>query len=116
MPILGAYGPDALVLSAGFDAHAADSLGGMQLSTDGYAVLTRRLWAFAADRCAGRLAVTTEGGYDLQALEECLDSTLEVCAADPPSSIPPVRGSTAIAAAALDSVLRAQSPYWPGIG
>ena len=116
MPILSAYAPDALVLSAGFDAHAADPLGGMQLSTDGYATLTRRLWAFAADRCAGRLAVTTEGGYDLQALEECLDSTLEVCAADPPASIPPVRGSTAIAAAALQSVMRAQSPYWPGIG
>ena len=116
MPILGAYAPEALLLSAGFDAHADDPLGGMQLSTGGYAVLTRRLWAFAAERCAGRLAVTTEGGYDLQALEECLDSTLEVCAADPPASIPPVRGSTAIAAAALESVQRAQSPYWPGIG
>ena len=116
MPILSAYEPDAVVLSAGFDAHAADPLGGMQLSTGGYATLTRRLWAFAADRCAGRLAVTTEGGYDLQALEECLDSTLEVCAAEPPASVAPVAGSTAIAAAALESVLRAQSPYWPGVG
>ena len=116
MPILGAYAPEAVLLSAGFDAHADDPLGGMQLSTGGYAVLTRRLWAFAAERCAGRLAVTTEGGYDLQALEECLDSTLEVCAADPPASIPPVRGSTAIAAAALESVTRAQSPYWPVVG
>lgn len=116
MPILSAYEPDAVVLSAGFDAHAADPLGGMQLSTGGYATLTRRLWAFAADRCAGRLAVTTEGGYDLQALEECLDSTLEVCAAEPPASVAPVAGSTAVAAAALESVLRAQSPYWPGVG
>ena len=116
MPILAGYAPDAVLLSAGFDAHADDPLGGMQLSTDGYAILTRRLWAFAAERCAGRLAVVTEGGYDLQALEECLDGTLEVCAADPPASIPPVRGSTSIAAAALQSVTRAQSPYWPGVG
>ena len=116
MPILAAYGPDAVVLSAGFDAHVDDPLGGMQLSTGGYGTLTRRLWAFAADRCAGRLAVTTEGGYDLQALEECLDGTLQVCAADPSAAIPPVDGSTAIAAAALQSVTRAQSPYWPDIG
>ena len=116
LPILAGYAPDAVILSAGFDAHADDPLGGMQLSTGGYAVLTRRLWAFAADRCAGRLAVTTEGGYDLQALEDCLDSTLAVCAADPPASIPSVRGSTAIAAAALQSVTRAQSPYWPSVG
>lgn len=113
MPILGAYAPDAVVLSAGFDAHAADPLGGMRLTAEGYATLTRRLWAFAAGRCAGRLAVVTEGGYDLQALEDCLDGTLEVCAADPPASIPPLRGSTAAADAALPSIARAQSPYWP---
>ncbi len=113
MPILGAYAPDAVVLSAGFDAHAADPLGGMRLTAEGYATLTRRLWAFAAGRCAGRLAVVTEGGYDLRALEDCLDGTLEVCAADPPASIPPLRGSTAAADAALPSILRAQSPYWP---
>ena len=116
MPILGGYAPDAVVLSAGFDAHADDPLGGMLLSTEGYATLTRRLRAFAADRCAGRLAVVTEGGYDLQALEACLDSTLEVCASVPPPSIPALAGSTAIAAAALESVTRAQAPYWPGIG
>lgn len=116
MPVLGAYAPDAVVLSAGFDAHAADPLGGMRLTAEGYATLTRRLWAFAAGRCAGRLAVVTEGGYDLQALEDCLNGTLEVCAADPPASIPPLRGSTAAAAAALPSIVRAQSPYWPDVG
>ena len=116
MPILGAYAPDAVVLSAGFDAHAADPLGGMRLTAEGYATLTRRLWAFAAGRCAGRLAVVTEGGYDLRALEDCLDGTLEVCAADPPASIPPLRGSTAAADAALPSIVRAQSPYWPDVG
>ena len=116
MPILGSYAPDVVVLSAGFDAHAADPLGGMRLSTEGYATLTRRLRAFTAERCAGRLAVVTEGGYDLQALEECLDGTLEVCGAEPSASIEPVAGSTAIAAAGLQSVMRAQSPYWPGIG
>ncbi len=116
MPILGSYAPDVVVLSAGFDAHAADPLGGMRLSTEGYATLTRRLRAFTAERCAGRLAVVTEGGYDLQALEECLDGTLEVCGAEPSASIELVAGSTAIAAAGLQSVMRAQSPYWPGIG
>ena len=116
MPILGSYAPDAVVLSAGFDAHAADPLGGMRLSTEGYSTLTRRLRAFTAERCVGRLAVVTEGGYDLQALDECLDGTLEVCGAEPLAPIQPVAGSTAIAATGLQSVMRAQSPYWPGIG
>ena len=116
LPVLGAYAPDAVVLSAGFDAHAADPLGGMRLTAEGYATLTRRLWAFAAGRCAGRLAVVTEGGYDLRALEDCLNGTLEVCAADPPASVPPLRGSTAAADAALPSIVRAQSPYWPDVG
>lgn len=112
LPILGEFGPDLVVLSAGFDAHADDPLGGMRLSTDGYRRLTRRLRALACDRCAGRLAVVTEGGYDLAALEACLDATLGVCAEPPASSIPAASGSTAIAAAALRPVRRAQEPFW----
>ena len=112
IPIVEAYGPDVIVLSAGFDAHAEDPLGGMRLSTDGYRTLTRRLRALACDRCGGRLAVVTEGGYHLPALDACLGAALDVCAEDPPASIPPVAGPTAIAAAALEPVKRAQDPFW----
>lgn len=112
LPILGEFAPDLVVLSAGFDAHADDPLGGMRLSTAGYRRLTRRIRALACDRCGGRLAVVTEGGYDLAALEACLDATLDVCAEPPASSIPAAAGSTAIAAAALGPVRRAQEPFW----
>ncbi|MGD8441394.1 MAG: histone deacetylase [Holophagae bacterium] len=63
--------PAALVVSAGFSAHADDPIGGMKLSDDGF----RRLSAFlaaAADRWSdGRILSFLEGGFDLQALANC---------------------------------------------
>ena len=116
LPVLGAFGPDLLILSAGFDAHAADPLGGMLLTVDGFRTLNRRLRGVAAAHGSGRLAVVTEGGYDLDALEACLDMTLETCAEETPAAIPPVAGPTQAAGAVLASVKQAQAAYWPSLG
>ncbi len=114
VPIALAFEPQLVVLSAGFDAHADDPLGGMRLSVDGYRTLTRRIRRLAIDQCDGRLVVVTEGGYHLSALEACLDATLKVAAEDDEAlgDVPPVNGSTDVAEAALGSVKRAQAPYW----
>ena len=116
LPVLGAFGPDLLILSAGFDAHADDPLGGMRLTVEGFRTLNRRLRLFAVERCRGRLAVVTEGGYSLEALEACLDMTLATCAEDPPAVIPDVAGPTDIARMALPSVRQAQAAYWSALG
>lgn len=116
LPVLGAFGPDLLVLSAGFDAHADDPLGGMHMTVAGFRTLNRRLRAFAAEQCRGRLAVVTEGGYDLDALEACLDMTLATCAEDPRAAIPDAPGSTDAARAVFPSVRQAQAEYWPALG
>ena len=116
LPVLGAFGPDLLILSAGFDAHADDPLGGMLLTVEGFRTLNRRLRGFAAAHCGGRLAVVTEGGYNLDALEACLDMTLMTCAEEPPASIPAAAGPTAIAGAVLPSVRQAHAAYWPSLG
>ena len=116
LPVLGAFGPDLLILSAGFDAHADDPLGGMRLTVAGFRTLNRRLLGFAAAHLRGRLAVVTEGGYDLDALDACLDMTLETCAEETPTSVPDVGGGTGIAGAVLTSVKQAQAPYWPALG
>jgi acetoin utilization deacetylase AcuC-like enzyme len=57
-----------VLISAGFDAHADDPLGGMEVSTDGYAQLTRRVRRIAEECCGGKLVSVLEGGYDLDAL------------------------------------------------
>jgi acetoin utilization deacetylase AcuC-like enzyme len=79
IPRLDAFLPGLLMVSAGFDAHERDPLGGCRMSTDGFRKLSAML-AAAADRlCHGRMVLVTEGGYDLQALQECLDAVIDVC-------------------------------------
>ncbi len=63
-PALAAWGPELLLISAGFDAHANDPLAGLEWQAEDYAWLTRRLCDFAG----GRVVSTLEGGYDLDAL------------------------------------------------
>jgi len=77
LPAIEAFRPDVLLVSAGYDAHERDPLAGMRMSTAGFARLVRRLKEVAAAVCGGRIAFVTEGGYDLAALRECLEATIE---------------------------------------
>jgi len=78
VPALEAFKPDVILVSAGFDAHERDPLGGLRVTTEGYRRVVARLGAAAARLCGGRIAFVTEGGYDLGALQECLEKTTEV--------------------------------------
>ncbi len=68
LPAISKFRPDLLMISAGFDAHAADPLAQLALTTDDFAWATRELCALAGEICGGRLVSTLEGGYDLAAL------------------------------------------------
>ncbi len=68
LPILDAFTPQLLILSAGFDAHAADPLAQLDWQTEDFALLTRDLCALARRHCGGRVVSVLEGGYDLAAL------------------------------------------------
>jgi acetoin utilization deacetylase AcuC-like enzyme len=57
-----------LIVSAGFDAHAADPLAQIRLETADYAWITDQLVAIAEKHCSRRLVSVLEGGYDLNAL------------------------------------------------
>jgi acetoin utilization deacetylase AcuC-like enzyme len=78
IPALDRFRPDALLVSAGFDAHALDPLGGMRMTTEGYRKLVLLLDAAARRLCGRRIALVTEGGYHLEALRECLEATIDV--------------------------------------
>lgn len=69
-PMLDAFAPELLILSAGFDAHAADPLAQLEWEAEDYAGLTRELCALAARHCGGRVVSVLEGGYELTALGE----------------------------------------------
>ena len=80
LPVLEQFAPQLTLVSAGYDAHEADPLASMRMSAAGYARLLASVRASAAK--TGALALTTEGGYELQALRECLQSSLAVLDAD----------------------------------
>ena len=68
LPALDAFAPELLLISAGFDAHRADPLGGLALGEADFAWATERLCDVADDHAGGRVVSTLEGGYDLDAL------------------------------------------------
>ncbi len=74
---LEAFAPDALLISAGFDAWREDPLGSMGVSEEGYRDWGRRLGHAAARICQGRVLSLLEGGYDLEALPRLVEVYLE---------------------------------------
>jgi acetoin utilization deacetylase AcuC-like enzyme len=64
------------VVSAGFDAHAADLLGGMALETDSFARFAALLSSLAGELGAAPLALVLEGGYNLEALAGSVAATV----------------------------------------
>jgi acetoin utilization deacetylase AcuC-like enzyme len=105
IPVVRQFAPDLLIVSAGFDAHEHDPLAGMRLTTPAFAAMTADLRAVAADCCAARMVVVTEGGYDLHALGASIDVVAETLSAAratsawPSSGMPSSRGSAGAAAA-----------------
>lgn len=67
-PIALEFGPDLVIVSAGFDAHKNDPLGGMKMTPAGFGALTRILMDIALECCGGKMVLTLEGGYNLKAL------------------------------------------------
>lgn len=72
LPALDRFGPQFILISAGFDAHRDDPLAGLALEEDDFAWATRSIMAVAGIHCKGRVASALEGGYDLTALASCV--------------------------------------------
>jgi acetoin utilization deacetylase AcuC-like enzyme len=75
LPVLEQFQPALTLISAGFDAHERDPLASMRMSTEGFGAIVGGLVSVASRH--GSLALVTEGGYDLTALEESLDASLK---------------------------------------
>jgi acetoin utilization deacetylase AcuC-like enzyme len=119
VPVVTLFNPGLVLVSAGYDAHALDPLGGMRMTEAGYARLTRHLVAVADQSSAGRLVMVTEGGYHLPALAASLDASLRALAGEDSEAVsatvrveaePPIRGD-----AAVKRVRAIQARYWRGL-
>ena len=82
------FGPELVLISAGYDAHRDDPQGGCLLDAGAFAEMARHVRALGAG--GAPVGAVLEGGYALDALAESVCATLEALAGDrPPDSIAP---------------------------
>jgi acetoin utilization deacetylase AcuC-like enzyme len=89
-PAARLYRPDLILISAGFDAHRDDPLGGLALETDSFGKLARQVRALG-EELGAPIGAVLEGGYDLNALAESVAASMSALAGDEP---PPSIGTT----------------------
>lgn len=109
-PIAAQFEPQLVLVSAGFDAHRLDPLGGMQVSDDGFAELCGRARAIADRSAHGRLALLLEGGYDLEGLAGSAVACGRVLSGETPpacSADPTTAGNQSVARA-----IEVQRAHW----
>ena len=80
LPAIADGHPDLIVISAGFDAHEDDPLGGLKMTADDFHALTRAISDLAAGCCGRRIVSVLEGGYELNALGASVLAHLQVLA------------------------------------
>ncbi len=110
LPVLREYEPGAVIVSAGYDAHAADPLGGMVLEADSFGRFAALISAVCREMGAPPPAFVLEGGYDLGALRDSVAATVVGAHEEPPAreyagDVRPVEESRA-----------ALSPFWKSLG
>jgi len=80
LPVAQAFRPELVIVSAGFDAHEDDPLGGMLCTERGFAAMCSAVKSLADEVAGGRLVLLLEGGYSLTGLPRSVHACLEVLA------------------------------------
>ena len=80
LPRLRQFRPEMILISAGFDAHYEDDLGGMKLLEKDYAWVTEQLKQIADETAQGRIVSMLEGGYVISALARSVAAHIKVLA------------------------------------
>lgn len=108
IPIVKQFAPDWILISAGFDAHVADPLGGLRLESGDYGAMARALAEIVPPN---RIIAFLEGGYDLDALATSSSATVEgLLGIDHPLEWPhDIKGS---AARIIDLVVEQAAHHW----
>jgi len=107
-PICRQFDPQFVLISAGFDAHSRDPLGGMEVTEEGFGMMARILLRLARDHAQGRCAAILEGGYDLEGLQKSVVRVLEEMAGDTLVNALPQLEPRAL----LPRVKAVQRQYW----
>jgi acetoin utilization deacetylase AcuC-like enzyme len=109
-PIAMRYEPEFVLISAGFDPHRRDPLGGMGVTEAGFAAMARSLIRIADETAGGRCVAVLEGGYDLEALSAGSSRVLDELCGDRSAPVADDRGTRA--GPLLEAIRGVQSEYW----
>jgi acetoin utilization deacetylase AcuC-like enzyme len=111
--ILRKFRPELILVSAGFDAHVDDPLGGMRVTASQFGRLTALVAAVADECCQGRLVAVSEGGYDLAALAGSLRAAIDVLdGSSPLATLSAPSGDSRRAETALTAVRPHLAKFW----
>jgi acetoin utilization deacetylase AcuC-like enzyme len=78
LPVARQFDPDFVLVSAGFDCDGRDPLGGLDVSPAGFTMMAHACHRLADETAHGRLVAVLEGGYDLDAIAEGVETVLDV--------------------------------------
>jgi acetoin utilization deacetylase AcuC-like enzyme len=102
VPAAEKFQPEWILVSAGFDPHRRDPLGGMNVTEEGFGAMARLLLALANRFADGRIAFLLEGGYDLAGLRDSVAAVLAAMQAQ----VPPPAGHLPLAESRIEPVIR----------
>jgi acetoin utilization deacetylase AcuC-like enzyme len=108
-PLIRAFEPQLVLVSAGFDAHRDDPLATCRVSEAGFAAMTASLRR-ASDAVGAPLGLVLEGGYDLGALTGSMEALMPVLVADRPPAPPEVARHPL-----ADEAVRRLARWWPAL-
>lgn len=105
IPVIHAYEPGLVLVSAGFDAHAMDPIGGMDLSSSGFGALAG-LIREAAEEVDAPVVYALEGGYNLEALRDSVRAVVDILKG---GNAPRIEERFS---AEIDEIVKAHSKQW----
>lgn len=112
VPISDMYKPELILVSAGFDAHFNDPLGGMRVTEEGYAAMTNIILSIAQKHCNGRVLYALEGGYGLDGLTKSVRAVIEEMRGTPVYKDFKHDAPSKEAVKTVERLKKTLSPYW----
>ncbi len=117
-PVAIQFQPDMILVALGFDLYAQDPLGQMNVTPDGYALMTHMLKQLAKKVCSGRIIFVLEGGYSIRGIRECGLRVLQELADLPTLSPEKIRRMTPEKPGTVPELKKAMDlhrTFWPAI-
>ncbi|ABG03452.1 histone deacetylase superfamily [Rubrobacter xylanophilus DSM 9941] len=112
LPVLEEFAPELVVVSAGYDAHASDPLGGMRLEAGSFGRFAAAVASLARRASGTPPAFVLEGGYEAGALTACVAATIRGAGEGETGGEPwPAEGRGDL----LGPPRRALAPYWESL-